>query len=190
MGIKKEKAIMWQKKLLLWTGVSFFAAMMGLTTVASAQVNLPVQAEVLEALIVTPGADLNFGAFTPGVGGDIVVSPDGVAATTTTGPVLFGTDARGTVTVDGTDGRSVQVSVTVLLNPTEAGGATMTLNNLTCGSDDTATSFGAAPCSFVMPIAGGPASTTQVGIGGTLTVGAGQTVGTYTGTVAVTAAYN
>ena len=65
MGIKKEKAIMWQKKLLLWTGVSFFAAALGLTTVASAQVNLPVQAEVLEALIVTPGADLNFGSFTP-----------------------------------------------------------------------------------------------------------------------------
>lgn len=189
MGIKKEKAIMWQKKLLLWTGVSVFAAMMGLTTAASAQVNLPVQAEVLDALVVTPGADLNFGAFVPDIGGDIVVNPDGVTATTTTGPVLFGTDARGTVTVTGTGTSAVQVMVTVVTPPTEAGGTTMTLSNLTCGSDDTVASYGAVPCSFNMP-AGGPGTSTNVGIGGTLTVAPAQTVGTYTGVVAVTAAYN
>ncbi len=177
---------MWQKKLLVWAGVSVFAAVFGFSSVASAQTaNLPVQAEVLEAISVTPVDNLNFGTFVPGTGGDIVVNPDGVTAATTTGPVLFGTDARGTVDVSGTGPNNVLVTVTVLTTPTETGGATMTLSNLTCTADGGASQ--PAPCGFAF--ASGP-QTQLVGIGGTLTVGAGQAVGVYNGAVAVTAAYN
>jgi len=184
---------MWQKKLLLWTGVSFFAAALGLTTVASAQVNLPVQAEVLEAITVTNPTSLNFGSFVPTLaGGDIVVSPDSGIATTTTGPVLFGNDTRGTIDLTANQAELVLVTVTKVSDPADlVSGATMTLGSLTCGSDNSAASFGAAPCSFNMPgILGGGTILTKVGIGGTLTVAPNQTAGTYTGVVAVTAAYN
>jgi hypothetical protein len=191
MDIDKEKAIMWQKKLLLWTGMSVFAAALGFTTVASAQVNLPVQAEVLQALTVTPGDDLNFGSFVAGTGGTIVVNADGITPAVTTGTVVpFGNDARGTVTVTGLPGTPVQVTVALVTDPTEAGGTTMSLSALTCGDDGGTVGLPDTPCSFNMPGVGGVPVDQLVGIGGTLTAAAAQTPATYTGTISVTAAFS
>lgn len=138
------------------------------------------QAVILTPLTIAPIDALSFGQLTrPTTAGTVVMAPSGTI--TTTGGVLTSTaiaqTARrgpGTFAVVGEAGRAFSVSLptTVILRQ---GARNMRLSTFS-SNWTSGTVFS-------------PARTFALSVGATLNVGANQTVGTYTGTYAVTVTY-
>jgi secreted protein with Ig-like and vWFA domain len=137
---------------------------------------------VLQPLTIVKVADMNFGGIVPGAtAGTVVLSPSsgtvsrtgGVVATTgATGYARFAIDALGATNVNVSWGTSITL--------TGSAGGTMTVNPITF-------THNAVPCGAGLCF---PANSILfINYGGTLSVGANQTVGTYLGTFTVTAAF-
>lgn len=132
-------------------------------------------AEIVAPISIThdAGASLSFGTLTAGNGGTIAVSPAGTAGTPTGEVRLL---AGSTVSADGfsvsgEDGRSYSITV---------GGGTVTsgTNNM---------SFTTSASKASGSLTGG---SDTFSVGGTLTVGANQAVGSYSGSYTATVTYN
>jgi hypothetical protein len=136
------------------------------TGTATATVVAPIELEHVS------GAALSFGTFLAGAGGTVVVNSDGTASATGVGFVSGSTTSADSFTVSGDAGRSFTISST--------GGT------VADGSETMA--FTTAVSSALSTLdASGDGSFT---VGGTLTVGANQAPGDYSGTYSATVAYN
>ncbi|MCK2149276.1 DUF4402 domain-containing protein [Marinobacter alexandrii] len=144
-------------------------------------------ATVITPIAITKAADLVFGDFAAGAGGDVTVATNG--ARTATGAILSTAGATPTaakfdVTGNANSTYSISTSAAASLSDSATTPNTMALtvfSDLTGGGATT----GAASSGTLS--AGG---TQSVYLGGTLTVGATQVAGTYTGDVTITVEYN
>lgn len=143
-------------------------------------------ATVIEPIAVTKTVDLVFGKFAPGGGGAVTVATDGTR--TTTGPILSNSGATPTaakfdVSGDNDSTYSIAWSGAIELSDSVST-ETMALERI---SDLTAGGATTGEASTGTLDGTGAQS---VYLGGTLTVGAAQAAGTYTGDVTVTVEYN
>lgn len=150
------------------------------TAIASATV-------IATPVVLTKTADLSFGRFATGAPGSITISTGGVR--TVSGGVLPSSSDGATMTaatfvVSGASGAAYSITHggTTALSRT-AGPETMAMTKFSAVTAANATDGTAA---------GGTlnAGTQSIYVGGTLTVGANQAAGAYTGTISVTVEYN
>lgn len=154
--------------------VSALAAPSGTSTMtgtASATVIRPISIVAVNAL--------RFGVMArPTTAGTVTVSTTGVVTTTGgmvgNNAIAQGASAAqaGTFRVTGDPGRQFFVTLPASATLSRTG-ASMTINLFTVGA-----------------LTGSPAGSLDIAVGGTISVQAAQTVGTYTGTYQVTASYN
>lgn len=130
-------------------------------------------AEILQQVTVTSdGSALNFGTIVVGAdGGDVEISSAGALAACDANLVCSGTVSAAGFDVTGTSGEIVAISVDPTVQLSNADGDTM---SATLASSDT-----------TLTLAGGD----SFAVGGTLTVGASQADGAYSGTFEVTVDY-
>ena len=149
-------------------------------TVAAAAVSKAASANaaLLSPLTVLKKADLDFGKLAVTTAGTAVINPLTGARTATGGVVPAGTNAHAASFI-ATGNRNSVVNIRLPKNPitvTRAGGTqTMTVSNWTLDGNNNRR----------VP----PSQTVEFAIGATLTVGANQTPGVYTGTFNVTVQY-
>lgn len=151
---------------------------LGATSASAATATGNATARIVDALQITEDTVLNFGTIVPGAAsGNVVITAAGAKACDPALSCISGTHAAGAFTVTGLGGQGVNVSVSAPTSLDDAGaGVAMPLSALTTNTGSITLSAGAT----------GSASFT---VGGTLTVGANQLAGTYTGTYTVTANY-
>lgn len=149
---------------------SAFAAS-GNTSTANGTATAIVVAPIV--LTHTSGASLNFGKFTTGTGGTVIVSSAGVASVSgDVGLVPGSTSSADAFSVAGDASRSFSITTT--------GGS------VTSGA--TSMSFATAPSAATGTLSTSGAATFTVG--GTLTVASTVAAGSYAGTYSATVAYN
>ncbi|OYW73563.1 MAG: hypothetical protein B7Z37_21045 [Verrucomicrobia bacterium 12-59-8] len=149
---------------------SAFAAT-GNTSTANGTASATVVAPIV--LTHTAGAALNFGKFTVGTGGTVVVSAAGIASVTgDTGIVPGSTSSADAFSVAGDASRSF--SITTAGGTVTSGAASIPFTTSASAATGTLSS-------------GGTASFT---VGGTLTVASTVTAGAYAGSYAATVTYN
>lgn len=146
----------------------------------STSADINASATVVRTLAVTSTSQLSFGTFASGnASGTLVMSATGNRSAT--GGVTLVASNPGTnasVNLQGTPGTSFSVSLPTSVQLTAAvGTATMTLGSFT-------TTLTAAQGSL------NTSGSSSFGIGGTLSVGANQATGTYSGNFTVTLNYN
>lgn len=145
-------------------------------------------AEVLSTLTVTPTADLRFGQIAANGGGTIVIPADSAQAITTTGTLVStGTRGEAAFTVVGNRGVRVQSSaLTVTSNLTYQG----TWNVLTQGARPSmALSALSSRWANNVDVLDAQTGQAVINVGGTLTVGANQEPGLYSGTFTFSVEY-
>lgn len=139
---------------------------------------------VIQPIAITKAADLSFGEFAPGAGGTVTVSTSG--ARTGSGVILSTIGSSPTAAKFDVAGEAdATYSITIAPDTSLSDGATNTMalatfsdltgGNATTGNVASGTLTGGAESIYV---------------GGTLTVGASQVAGTYTGNIVVTVEYN
>jgi len=143
-------------------------------------------ATVIVPIVITQSADLNFGKFLPGGGGDVIVATDG--ARTANGPILSSAGstpaaAKFDVTGDNSATYGITWSGAATLTDSVSSDA-MALSKI---SDFTVAGVTTGEVTSGELGAGGAQS---IYLGGELSVTAGQATGTYTGDVTVTVEYN
>lgn len=149
---------------------SAFAAT-GSTSTANGTATATVVAPIV--LTHTSGAALNFGKFTTGTGGSVVVTSAGVASVTgDVGLVPSSVSSADAFSVAGDGSRSFSIATTG--GSVTSGGSSMT--------------FTTAPSAATGTLSAGGTATFSVG--GTLTVGGSTAAGNYSGTYSATVAYN
>lgn len=151
------------------------AATLGMTSAAHAvTAEAHATAEILEQLTLAEVNALDFGVIAVNGAGTVVVAPN---STVTCGANLIctGTAAAGQLTVDGSAGATVAISL-----PSTA----TTLNNIPASESMDVTGLTLSNATLVL--SGSPDAFT---VGGTLSVAAGQAAGTYTGTFDVEVEY-
>ena len=168
------------------------AASLALASLASlpalaAQATATASGTVVAPIAISAAANLAFGSFAPGTGGTITVSTSG--ARTAAGVVALGAGSAAAARFDITGSASTTYAIShsgsaVLTNTTGVGGETMALSKF---SDLTA---GNATSGNVSSGTLDGAGTQSLYVGATLTVGAAQVPGVYTGTVIATVEYN
>ena len=153
-------------------GVALILASLGLAGSAlAAQATGDAKATVLTPIAIEKGQELNFGVFSAPTAGTVVISSGG-ARSQTGGVVLVGTGGQqGTFTVTGTGTQTFGITYPGSVNLSN-GSETMAL--LVTGASSGALTGGTA----------------TINVGGTLTVGANQAAGEYTGTYTMTVEYN
>ena len=143
-------------------------------------------ATVIVPIEITKSADLIFGKFAPGDGGEVTVDTDSARTTTGTIPSVSGaspTAAKFDVTGDGNSTYAITWSGATEL--TDSGSSeTMALSNI---SD--LTGAGATSGEVVEGMLNGSGAQ-SIYLGGELTVGASQADGNYIGDVAATVEHN
>jgi hypothetical protein len=172
--------------------LTFKLALMAAAAAVGACVSAPGQAAqasanatgtVVAPIAIVSTADLVFGRFAPGTGGTVTISNSGVRSAS--GAVLMSGGTPGAARFNITGEASSTYSIThsgsatltsgansmILAKTSDLTGANVTTGNVTAGTLD----------------AGGAQS---LFVGGTLTVGAAQAPGVYTGTVIATVEYN
>ena len=142
---------------------------------------------VIAPIAITAPAALSFGRFAHGTGGSVTISNSGVR--TSSGVILSSTSsvqtaARFDVTGDGSSTYAITHSGVTVLSDSASTPNTMALAKT---SDLTGGNVTSGNVSTGTLTAGG---TQSIFVGGTLTVGATQVAGTYTGNVIVTVEYN
>ncbi|MFD0975657.1 DUF4402 domain-containing protein [Salinimicrobium gaetbulicola] len=147
--------------LMLISGTAF-----GQTTVSSA-------AEIIEAIKFTEVTGLNFGKL-DNTAGTVIIDYAGTPTGTKT-QIAGGVVSAAELTVTGEPDEAYSITVGETATLTESvSSATMDVTGITHDANETLDASG----------------NETVHIGGTLTVGASQTTGSYTGTISVTVAYN
>lgn len=135
------------------------------------------EAEILAALDVTLDTTLNtldFGSIAEsGAGGTVTLTPGAVTPVCSSGLVCSGTVETPNFDIDGENGATVNIS-----HP-----ATMSLAS---GANTMSVALSSSAASVVLDGSG----IGTFNMGGVLTVGSNQAVGTYTGTMTVTVVYN
>ena len=132
------------------------------------------QANVISPIVLahTAGATLNFGSFTTGAGGSVVVTAAGVGSTTSdVGFVPGSTNAADQFSLTGDNSRNFGITTT---GGTITNGS-KTMNFTTAASATSGTTSATGTYSFT--------------VGGTLTVTGTETPGSYTGTYNATVTY-
>lgn len=164
-------------------GVPFLALLVGSTQAwaqFSTQGTVNTSAAVVRTLSITSATELSFGTFSAGAtAGTLTITSEGNrTATGGVTPVSTSLGSRAVVSLAGTPATSFSVSLpgSVQLTPA-SGGASMTL------------------ASFTTTLTGlqgilNSGGTGSFGIGGTLSVGANQAIGVYSGSFSVTLTYN
>ena len=146
---------------------------------------------VIAPIGITAPVVLSFGKFAPGAGGSVTISNSG--ARTGTGVILSSTSSTQTAARFDVTG---EASTTYAITPsgvtalTGISGAALTLPStmaLAKTSDPTGANVTTGTVAAGTLSAGG---TQSIYVGGTLTVGAAQPAGVYTGAVTVTVEYN
>ena len=168
------------KRLLQITLVAFI--MTGLTTVAFAQADIAANANIQAQLTVTGQQDLNFGTVTPGNSSVIAVG-DGANS--------------GRYTLTGNGGQ-----IDISFGFANGGNLVGPGNNIAIVFDNTSAAWGAdasnptnqfdpsGPGVTTSALSADPNNELWVFIGGTINVPAGQTAGSYSETITLTANYN
>lgn len=137
-------------------------------------------ATIIRPISIAATAPLRFGVMArPTAAGTVTVSTAGVV---TTGGGMVGNTAiaqgssgpqAGKFRVSGEPGRQFFVTLPLAATVSRSGGGAMTITLFTVGA-----------------LTGSPVGTLDIAVGGTLAVGAAQSVGTYNGTYQITASYN
>ncbi len=147
---------------------------------AQATANASASADVVTPITIAKVADISFGnvAVKSDAGGTVVMDTEGV--TTKTGdvtlPATAGTVTAASFTVEGEAGYTYAITLPVSATITDAiSSTTMELSDFQSSPSGTGTLT---------------AGTETLKVGATLTVGAGQTSGAYTGSFDVTVNYN
>ena len=150
------------------------AAGMVSTGANAATVNADARVNILDAVVVTRTAILDFGVIAAAsTSGTVTIAPTTGATTCSAGLACAGVPQRGAFTVRGANG--LTINVTVDPSTTLGGGPGAPMNLVL---NPSATS-----------VVGAGATLVPFHVGGVLTVGAAQTAGTYTGTYNVSADY-
>jgi len=150
--------------------------------------NVPVSARIYVPISLNKIADLSFGdIFATSTGGDVTLNPQG-GTRSTAGPALAttGTVSAAAFTVGGK--RNATYAITLPADGTvslSGPGTAMPVSKFTASVSNGAP---AAAATGLIPNSAG--ATQSFTVGGTLTLGANQTDGDYTGTFNVTVAYN
>lgn len=140
---------------------------------------------VIAPISITKSADLNFGKFASGAGGTMTVSTSGAATSTGIVRSTIVTPTAAKFDVSGDNDATYAITYTGT-SATLSDGATGTMA-LAIHSDLTAGNITSGTVSSGTLSASGAQS---IYVGGTLTVGATQASGTYTGSVKVQVEYN
>jgi hypothetical protein len=156
--------------VMLSSGTAFAAS--GSTSTASGS----AAAVIVAPLRIThnAGAVLNFGTFTSGTGGTVVVTSAGAGSVTgDVGTVNGNANSADAFTVTGDVARAF---------------------NIATSSGNTVTTGGASPSTMAFTVSAPASAATVLGsyalaVGGTLTVGNAQAAGSYTGSYTVTVTY-
>lgn len=168
-------------KLALMSALALAGATVAGNSVAAAA-TASATSQVVAPIAITKGADLAFGKFAAGTGGSVTVSTSG--ARTASGAVLMTSTpsaARFDVTGEGSNTYSISftgTSTTLISGANNMAFATtsdLTGANTVAGNVSTGTLTAGAQSLYV---------------GGTLSVGATQAAGTYSGSVVATVEYN
>jgi hypothetical protein len=143
----------------------------GNTSTATGQASAVVVSPIV--LTHTASATLNFGSFTTGTGGSVVVTSGGAGSVTgDVGFVPSSVNAADAFTVAGDNSRAFSIATTG--GTITDGSSSMTFTTTPSAASGTTSSTGAAAFT----------------VGGTLTVGTGLVAGTYTGSYSATVAYD
>ncbi|MEJ2107045.1 MAG: DUF4402 domain-containing protein [Acidiferrobacteraceae bacterium] len=147
-----------------------------------------VTARLYSAITISKTTDLDFGVMSDGgAGGSMTVNGDNTTtaggATTSTG----GTPAAAEFAVGGANNAAYLVDTTASSANLTSGANTMAITYTAYSFNDDNTYATAYAAGTPPSLSGTGADTLRVG--GTVTVGAGQATGTYTGTVSVTVTY-
>lgn len=163
------------------------ATLISLNALAVAEAQAATGTGNISAIILTPVAitvptDLHFGSMTEsGAGGTMLI--DTVGARTPGGAVTAvaggGLESEAVLSITGATGINIDVDIVGAPITVNSGANTMTVSTFNVGTN----AAGSSPTVTLT------ASPDTFGVGATLTVGAGQAPGTYTGTFQVTAAY-
>lgn len=139
---------------------------------------LAVEAYAIAPLSVVNSAALSFGAFAAESGGAVTVSPGGVrTASGTVALISSSTSSPAQVTVTGEPGTAYAIQLpTTSVTLTSPTGQTMTVSGFASSLNGSGQL--------------GAGGSQLVSVGATLSVGAGQAPGAYSGSFAVSVAYN
>ena len=162
------------KKILLAAGMIALASGTAHAATATGSAKATVVAPL--AITHTNAAALDFGTFTAGTGGQIAITAAASPTTTPSGGVAFvsgNTNSADSFSVTGDTTRSFNVSFGGPVTVSTAGPTPATMSFSPTGVSSAALTAGAY----------------TLYVGGTLTVGANQTAGAYTGTYSVTVTY-
>lgn len=171
-------------------------ALISLNALAAAQAQAAtgtgaMSAEVLAPITVTSAAVLHFGSITVASTGTTGVGEDGTRAAATggvTNVVGAGNEAAGVLNINSAGGIALNISMAA---------ATYTVDDTGAGVAMNVSSFRVAEGDNLPNVATGtnvlaitaPAATESIAIGATLTTGATQVAGTYTGNYTINANY-
>jgi len=141
---------------------------------------MDIQAVIIptgQAILATQ--NLDFGTITEAGGGTVTVNTTGGLTDSPGAVSIGGTVEQGVIQTYGNPGDNVDFSIPASAILNNGLGGTMVVDQFNLRTD-----AGGQTQSIVMP-----GTNTAIPVGGTLNVGAGQAVGTYTGTVTVTATF-
>ncbi|WP_224984178.1 DUF4402 domain-containing protein [Geomonas agri] len=166
-------------KVVVMAGCTALAWAAGTGISQAATTTAGTYATVVLPVTITKVTDLNFGRFmSGGTGGSVVVDTAGAQSVTggvTTTAALGGTATAATFTISGEPTSTYAVTFPAQ-TPLTGPGTSMIIGTFTMDSSGTLNTFGAAP--------------ETLSVGATLTVGASQASGAYSGTVDVAVNYN
>lgn len=151
--------------------------------VKAATTNVPINAVILAPVQITQNQGLNFGQLTEAGAGTATVDNTGARTTSASITGVGAGVTQGIFTLKATAASVIEVTAPASVTITDtASVATMTVNAFTIEGG-----VASAATPYVHTMAA--ATDTGLDIGGTLNIGAGQTPGTYTGAVTLTANY-
>jgi hypothetical protein len=141
--------------------------------------NLAANADIVAGLAAAQQQQLRFGRILPSASSG-TVSVSNTGARTSTGGVTLvagGGQQFGRMRITGTAGSNITISYPASVTLSDGGSGSMTLDGFTAAGSPTSGTLDAGTGQF------------DIDVGGTLAVSANQAVGTYTGNVQLTVAY-
>lgn len=166
-------------KVLLGAATLAAVVAQGAPEALAATKDIPMTAQVLAAIQISKTASLLFGSLTEaGTGGTVVIDNTGARSKTGSVTLVGATAQAGGFDVKAANGVAYNITLPATAKLAGTGGGSMTAQSFTLD--------GAAG-----PYTGLTQAVTarNFKLGGTLVVGAGQTAGSYSGNVTVTAVY-
>jgi hypothetical protein len=166
-------------------GTAIAAVGLGATGANAATATGDAYATIVQQVTISQTTALDFGVIAPGTtaGTAVVAASSGATPTCSGGPSCLQGGNPGVFLVQGYGGETVQISVpTAPVTLTDGGSASMTAASFA--------SSAAGPGNTVTLSGSGGTGSATVYVGATLSVGANQAAGSYSGQFTVTANYN